>query len=211
MRPFWVEGGLTPLGLQGPPLDKKVNLRCAWGSRPFHPRSPGLWGLRPGRVLPSCRPSPACHSNRHRKWPHRARERRAWGGDSWGHKPGAEVAGCLAKGTARLQARARLRAELGWWGCRARGVRAGRGGCSRTPVRPPRPAAPCLPSGPSAPLPTQRVTPTPSRSPSRGPPPGPPCLPTWGLGAPPRPSGTYKAAVSPGASCQLSVCLSVCL
>lgn len=29
MQPFWVEGGLTPLALQGPPLDKKVDLRCA--------------------------------------------------------------------------------------------------------------------------------------------------------------------------------------
>lgn len=129
---------------------------------------PGLWGLRPGRVLPSCCPSPARHSNRHRKWPHRAREHRAWGGDSWGHKPGTEVVGRLTEGTARLQARARLGAELGWWGRRARGVWVGRGGRSRTPVRPPRPAVPCLPSGPSAPLPIRRVTPTPSRSPSRG-------------------------------------------
>ena len=62
------------------------------------------WGLG---VLPSSRPSPARRSNRHRKWPHGARERRAWGGDSWGHKLGASP-------RARPASRPGPSPELGW-------------------------------------------------------------------------------------------------
>ena len=176
----------------------------------------------------SAHPPPARLGNRHRKWPHQALERqRIWGGNSWGHKRGRRGGGGPSSGAQSPSSRPRSQLP-------SRGGAVG-SPCPQGPSGPGAEWAERLSqqeglvrlSSPFGALPAPRGhqgvkthAPAghrgPGHPPAHPPPRRPPLSPqvrtALARGAPPRPPQVLtEAAVSPSASCQLSVCLLVCL